>query len=308
MPLYQLLGGKCRLGAACYYHADGRDFQEVEDNARKGMALGYRHIRVQAAVPGLATYGASRTGTPAAARDEQSGPTRPGDIWDSAPYVRMVPKLFDHLRKSLGDDVELLHDVHERVMLPEAVTLCKALEPYRLFFLEDPLPPEENDHFRLLRQQSSVPIAMGELFNTLHEFVPLISERLIDFIRIHISQIGGLSPARKVQALSEYFGVRTAWHGPGDASPVAHAAQLALELASYNFGIHEGGRFPEATREVFPGCPETKDGYMMATEAPGLGIDIDEKVAAKFPFPPGPPNFDYTWGTTRRRDGTVIRP
>jgi mannonate dehydratase len=308
MPVYQLLGGKCRLGAACYYHADGRDFQEVEDSARKGMALGYRHIRVQAAVPGLATYGASRTGKSVGGPEEQSGPTRPGDIWDSAPYVRMVPKLFEHLRKTLGDDVELLHDVHERVMLPEAVNLCKSLEPYRLFFLEDPLPPEENDHFRLLRQQSSVPIAMGELFNTLHEFVPLISERLIDFIRIHISQIGGLSPARKVQAFSEYFGVRTAWHGPGDASPVAHAAQLALELASYNFGIHEGGRFPQATRDVFPGCPETKDGYMMATEAPGLGVDIDEKAAAKFPFPPGPPNFDYSWGTTRRRDGTVIRP
>jgi mannonate dehydratase len=308
MPLYQLLGGKCRLGAACYYHADGRDFQEVENSARKGMALGYRHIRVQAAVPGLATYGASRTGPSTGAPGERSGPTRPGDVWDSAPYVRMVPRLFEHLRKTLGEEVELLHDVHERVTLPEAVTLCKALEPYRLFFLEDPLPPEENDHFRILRQQSSVPIAMGELFNTLHEFVPLISERLIDFIRIHISQIGGLSPARKVQALSEYFGVRTAWHGPGDASPVAHAAQLALELASYNFGIHEGGRFPEATREVFPGCPETKDGYLMANEAPGLGIDIDEKAAARFPFPPGPPNFDYSWGTTRRRDGTIIRP
>jgi mannonate dehydratase len=308
MPVYQLLGGKCRLGAACYYHADGRDFQEVEDSARKGMALGYRHIRVQAAVPGLATYGASRTGKSLGGPGQQSGPTQPGDIWDSAPYVRMVPKLFEHLRKTLGDDIELLHDVHERVTLPEAVSLCKSLEPYRLFFLEDPLPPEENDHFRLLRQQSSVPIAMGELFNTLHEFVPLISERLIDFIRIHISQIGGLSPARKVQALSEYFGVRTAWHGPGDASPVAHAAQLALELASYNFGIHEGGRFPQATRDVFPGCPDTKDGYMMAAEAPGLGIDIDEKAAARFPFPPGPPNFDYNWGTTRRRDGTVIRP
>jgi len=308
MPLYQLLGGKCRLGAACYYHADGRDFQEVENSARKGMALGYRLIRVQAAVPGLATYGASRTGPSTGAPGERSGPTRPGDVWDSAPYVRMVPRLFEHLRKTLGEEVELLHDVHERVTLPEAVTLCKALEPYRLFFLEDPLPPEENDHFRILRQQSSVPIAMGELFNTLHEFVPLISERLIDFIRIHISQIGGLSPARKVQALSEYFGVRTAWHGPGDASPVAHAAQLALELASYNFGIHEGGRFPEATREVFPGCPETKDGYLMANEAPGLGIDIDEKAAARFPFPPGPPNFDYSWGTTRRRDGTIIRP
>ena len=308
MPVYQLLGGKCRLGAACYYHADGRDFQEVEDSARKGMALGYRHIRVQAAVPGLATYGASRTGKSLGGPGQQSGPTQPGDIWDSAPYVRMVPKLFEHLRKTLGDDIELLHDVHERVTLPEAVSLCKSLEPYRLFFLEDPLPPEENDHFRLLRQQSSVPIAMGELFNTLHEFVPLISERLIDFIRIHISQIGGLSPARKVQALSEYFGVRTAWHGPGDASPVAHAAQLARELASYNFGVHEGGTFPRETQDVFVGCPEVKNGYMLAQEKPGHGIEVNETLAAKFPFPPGPPNFDYSWGKTRRSDGTVIRP
>jgi mannonate dehydratase len=222
--------------------------------------------------------------------------------------VRMVPKLFEHMRTKLGDEVELLHDVHERVTLNQAINLCKALEPYRLFFLEDPVPPEENDHFRLLRQQTSIPIAMGELFNTQHEYVPLIKDRLIDFIRIHISQIGGLSPARKVQALCEYFGVRTAWHGPGDASPLAHAAQLALELSAYNFGVHEGGGFPKETAEVFAGCPEVKDGYMLANEKPGLGIDFDEKLAAKFPIPPGPPNFDYSWGTTRRRDGTVIRP
>ena len=244
MPLYQLLGGKCRLGAACYFHASGRDFQEVEDNARKGMALGYRHIRVQASVEGLATYGTRATGAAVGTAPPAVGPTTPGSIWESAPYVRMVPKLFEHLRKTIGDDVELLHDVHERVTLPEAIALCKGLEPYRLFFLEDPFPPEENDHFRLLRQQTTIPLAMGELFNTQHEYVPLIAERLIDFIRIHISQIGGLSPARKVQALCEFFGVRTAWHGPGDASPLAHAAQLALELASYNFGIHEGGNFP----------------------------------------------------------------
>jgi mannonate dehydratase len=308
LPLYQLLGGKCRLGADCYYHASGRDFKEVEDNARKGMSLGYRHVRVQASVQGLATYGARATGPSASEPQEAIGPTHPGAIWDSAPYVRMLPKLFEHLRKTLGEEVELLHDVHERVSLAEGIALCKALEPYRLFFLEDPFPPEENAHFRLLRQQTTVPLAMGELFNTQHEYVPLIAERLIDFIRIHISQIGGLSPARKVQALSEFFGVRTAWHGPGDASPLAHAAQLALELASYNFGIHEGGNFPAETREVFRGCPETRNGYMMANDAPGLGIDVDETLAAKFPFPPGPPNFDYTWGTTRRRDGTVIRP
>jgi mannonate dehydratase len=219
----------------------------------------------------------------------------------------MVPKLFEHLRSTLGEDIELLHDVHERVNINQAINLCKDLEKYRLFFLEDPFPPEEIDHFKLLRQQTSTPLAMGELFNTQHEYLPLIANRLIDYIRIHISQIGGLSTARKVATLAEFFGVKTAWHGPSDVSPVGHAAGLALELASYNFGIHESGVFPAETRDVFPGCPETKDGALYANEAPGLGIDLDEKLAAKFPYPSGP-SFDYRWGATRRRDGTVIRP
>jgi mannonate dehydratase len=309
MPLYQLLGGKVRHGADCYFHASGTSFSEVEENARRAMEQGFRHVRVQVATPGYSGYGARGT-TPgaAASQDDVVGPTNPKAVWESAPYVRLVPKLFEHLRAKLGDEVELLHDVHERVTLNQAVNLCKSLEPYRLFFLEDPLPPEENDHFRVLRQQTSIPIAMGELFNTQHEYVPLIKDRLIDFIRIHLSQIGGLSPARKVAAMCEYFGVRTAWHGPGDASPIAHAAQLALELASYNFGVHEGSGFPPETREVFIGCPDVKNGYMVAQEKPGLGIEVDEKLAAKFPYPAGPPNFDYSWGTTRRRDGTVIRP
>ncbi|HEY3128499.1 MAG TPA: D-galactonate dehydratase family protein [Acidobacteriota bacterium] len=306
MPVYQLLGGKCRFAADLYFHASGRDFQEVEDSVRKAMANGYRHVRVQVGVSGLATYGASG-GRNASEDSEVISPTHPKAIWDSSPYVRTVPKLFEHLRSKLGDEPELLHDVHERVSTSQAIQLAKDLEKYRLFFLEDPLPPEENDHFRLLRQQTSTPIAMGELFNTQHEYVPLIANRLIDYIRIHLSQIGGLSMARKVAALSEFFGVKTAWHGPGDVSPVGHAAGLALELASYNFGIHEGYVFPPETREVFPGCPEIKNGYMYATETPGLGLDIDEKLAAKFPYPTGS-TFDHSWGTTRRRDGTVIRP
>ena len=309
MPLYQLLGGKVRQGADCYFHASGKDFSEVEDSARKAMEQGFRHVRVQVATPGYAGYGArGNPPTAGSAQNDVVGPTSPRDIWEPAPYVRMVPKLFEYLRTKLGDDVELIHDVHERVTLNQAINLAKSLEPYRLFFLEDPLPPEQNEHFRLLREQTSTPIAMGELFNTQHEYVPLIKDRLIDFIRIHISQIGGLSPARKVAALSEFFGVRTAWHGPGDASPLAHAAQLAIELTSYNFGVHEGSGFPLETQEVFVGCPEVKNGYMLAQEKPGLGIEVDEKIAAKFPFPAGPPNFDYSWGTTRRRDGTVIRP
>lgn len=306
MPVYQLLGGKCRRAADLYAHTSGRDFADVEDQARKAMERGYRHVRVQVVVPGMATYGAGyRIEEPS--EPGPSSPTNPQAVWEPARYVRTVPKLFEHLRAKLGDDVELLHDVHERVSLSQGIQLCKALEPYRPFFIEDPFPPEHNDHFRLLRQQCATPIAMGELFNTQHEYVPLIANRLIDYIRIHISQIGGLSMARKVAALSEFFGVKTAWHGPGDCSPVGHAAGLALELASYNFGIHEGNGFQQATRDVFPGCPEIKDGAMYANDAPGLGIDIDEKLAAKFP-PSSATPFDFRWGTTRRRDGTVIRP
>jgi mannonate dehydratase len=306
-PLYQLLGGKCRFAADLYVHVRGRDHKEVEDGVRRALERGYRHVRVQVDIPGFATYGAAAS--PEEPRQPvQSEPTNPRLIWEPARYVRTIPKLFEHLRATVGDDVELLHDVHERISPSQAIQLCKDLEKYRLFFLEDPLSPEDKDHFRHLRQQTSTPIAMGELFNTQQEYVPLIAERLIDFIRIHISQIGGLSMARKVAALSEFFGVKTAWHGPGDVSPVGHAAGLHLELASYNFGIHEGAAFAAETRDVFPGCPEIKQGYLHANEKPGLGIDIDEKLAARFPVSSDGPTFDYRWGTTRRRDGTVIRP
>ena len=204
MPLYQLLGGKCRFGADLYYHASGRDFQEVEDNVRKAMEAGYRHVRAQVAVPGLATYGARRAGRPSGrlrlpelnSRDRQTRSIS----GSPEPTCGIVPKLFEHLRSRLGEEVELLHDVHERISPAQAVQLCRDLEQFHLYFVEDPLPPEENDHFPHLRRQTSIPIAMGELFNTQHEYVPLIANRLIDYIRIHISQIGGLSPARKVAA------------------------------------------------------------------------------------------------------------
>jgi mannonate dehydratase len=306
-PVYQLFGGKCRFAADLYAHVGGRDAKEVEDGVRRAMERGYRHARVQVDVPGLATYGVTTSaGEP---RDPgQTDPDHPGKFWEPARYVRTIPKLFEHLRTTVGDDVELLHDVHERIAPSQAIQLGKDLEKYRLFFLEDPLSPEDKDHFAHLRQQTSTPIAMGELFNSQQEYLPLISGRLIDFIRIHISQIGGLSMARKVASLCEFFGVKTAWHGPSDVSPVGHAAGLHLELATHNFGIHEGASFPPQTQEVFPGCPEIKDGYLYANEKPGLGIDVDEKLAARFPVPADGPTFDHRWGSTRRRDGTVIRP
>ena len=291
MPVYQLLGGKCRDAVTLYAHAGGSDFQEVSENIRRYMEQGYRYVRAQVAIPGYSTYGASGGGTPA---------------FEPTPYVNTVVKLFAHLREQLGDEVELLHDVHERIPPIQAINLAKLLEPYHLFFLEDPFAPEDVDYFQLMRQQTSTPIAMGELFNNPNEYVPLIKERLIDFIRVHISQIGGISPARKLAAFCEFFGVRTAWHGPGDVSPVGHAANVALDLACYNFGIQEQHVFRENTREVFPGCPEIRDGCYWASEAPGLGMDINEALAARFPFPEHPLNGG--WPPVRRRDGTVIRP
>jgi mannonate dehydratase len=298
LPVYQLLGGKCRKAVDTYRHASGDSFQEVEEAARRYMEQGYRHIRAQVNVAGLSTYGAGRR-----AADIKT----PEPPWEPAPYARAVPRLFEHLRKKLGDEVELLHDVHERVPPVLAMKLCKDVEPYRLFFLEDPFSPEDVGYFTHLRQQTATPIAMGELFNNPNEFVPLIAGRLIDFIRIHISQVGGLTMAKKIAALCEFFAVRTAWHGPGDVSPVGHAANVHLDLATPNFGVQEARAFNQAEQDVFPGCPELREGYYWSNDRPGLGIDLDEKLAAKFPIQDDP-SFDMRWGELRRQDGSVTKP
>ena len=212
------------------------------------------------------------------------------------------------MRLTLGDEIELLHDVHERVSPDQALNLCKELEQYKPFFIEDPLAPEQIGYFKHIRANTTTPIAMGELFNSPHEFIGLVTERLIDYMRVHVSQIGGLSPARKLAALCEWFGVRTAWHGPGDVSPIGHCANIALDLTCYNFGIQERSVFPEQTQEVFPGCPQLKDGYFWANERPGWGVEINEQAAAKYPADRLPKPFDYSWGATRRRDGSIVRP
>jgi mannonate dehydratase len=303
LPVYQLFGGKCRDAVDTYCHTSGRNFQEVERAVRAARERGFRHIRVQVAVPGMATYG-----TPGAppANDETPANRRP-ERWEPGPYVRIVPKLFEHLRRQLGDEVELLHDVHERVPPILAMQLARDLEQYRPYFLEDPFSPEDIGYFEKLRPLTSTPIAMGELFNNPNEYVPLISNRLIDFIRIHLSQIGGLTSARKVAALCEWFGVRTAWHGPGDVSPVGHAANVHLDLATPNFGIQEAREFTANEREVFPGAPELRDGYLSVSDRPGLGVDLNEDAARRFPITDDPP-FDFRWGNYRRRDGTIVKP
>ncbi|HEY5914038.1 MAG TPA: enolase C-terminal domain-like protein [Verrucomicrobiae bacterium] len=298
MPLYQLLGGKCRFGVDCYAHSSGKDLASLEDNVRKNLERGFRHIRIQ-----LGGYGSPHLSGDADFEKEEFGLPVESHM-DARPYLNATPKMFEHVRNKFGDALELLHDVHERIEPIEAINLCKELERYHPFFIEDPLAPEANSYFRLLRQQCSTPIAMGELFNNPQEWVNLISDHLIDFIRVHLSQIGGLTPARKLAALAEWFQVRTAWHGPGDVSPVGHAANAHLDLAVHNFGIQESVQFNSATQEVFPGTPVMKDGYMYVNEAPGLGVDLNEHLARKFPLP-GHPGY---WLPTRRRDGTAARP
>jgi mannonate dehydratase len=303
MPVYQLLGGKCRDGVDTYRHASGRDFASVEKAVRQAIDQGWRHVRVQVSVPGFATYGTAGS----AGSNTQTPPNRRTFTWEPGPYARVVPRLFEHLRKQLGDQVELLHDVHERVPPILAMQLARDLEPYRPFFLEDPFSPEDVGYFQRLRTLTSTPIAMGELFNNPNEWIELISGRLIDFIRVHLSQIGGITPARKLAALCEYFSVRSAWHGPGDVSPVGHAANVHLDLAIPNFGIQESRLFTQAEQDVFPGCPVLRNGYYYASDRPGLGIDIDENLAKKFPIVDDPP-FDMSWGNLRRRDGSVVKP
>jgi mannonate dehydratase len=293
MPVYQLLGGKCREAAAVYVHADGRDPREVEDNVRKFMEAGYRYIRVQ-----MGGYGGKHSGLvkPEGAPD--------GAYFDPRQYTRDMLHMMEHVRSAVGEKVELLHDVHERLQPIDAVQFAKDVERFKLFFLEDVLAPEDLEWFQCIRQQCSTPIAIGELFNHPREWQPLIADKLIDFVRMHVSQMGGITPARNVATFANMYGVRTAWHGPGDTSPVGHAANLHLDLWVPNFGIQEWCRFPELVYEMFPGLPEVRNGYMYPNDEPGLGIDIDEKLAAEYPCQ----DQVEQWTQTRLPDGSPARP
>lgn len=309
MPLYQLFGGKVREGVPIYRHADGRDIPELCDNIERYRAQGITHIRCQSGGYGGGGFGAAPASAPSRAPD--------GIYLDSRKYMRDTLKMFDTIRSKIGFEVELCHDVHERLKPIEAIKFAAQLEEFDLFFLEDAIPLEETSWMRLLREKTSIPLALGELFNNPAEWKFLITEQLIDFIRVHLSQIGGITPGRKLQIFAEQFGVRTAWHGPGDMSPMAHAANIHIDLAARNFGVQEwSGTEPpnfviqelkgprEALLEVFPGLPEFRNGYVYANDKPGLGVEFDEREAAKYPCE----NTVTTWTQTRLVDGTLQTP
>jgi mannonate dehydratase len=300
MPVYQLLGGKAREAIDTYGHASGNEISECIDSAKKYVAMGFRHVRIQVGVPGQAGYGARGTST------KRIPSLHNAPVFEREAAMKRALALFEAARKELGPDIELLHDAHERYTPTQAVQFAKLCEPYRLFFLEDALSPEDIGWFKNIRAQTTTPLAMGELFNSPHEIIPLIEGRLIDYMRMHISQMGGITPCRKIAAMGELYNVRTAWHGPGDVSPIGHMAMTHLDLSISNFGIQEYSEMNDATREIFHGVPEMKGGYLYANDGPGWGMEIDEAAAARHPFDRSNP-MNGGWGEVRLPDGQIIK-
>ena len=297
LPVYRLLGGASREGVLVYGHANGKDVEDTVAAVAQYAAMGYKAIRAQSGIPGLAsTYGVGK-GTLFYEPAEPGLP--PENVWSTERYLEFAPTLFARLRKEFGAELHLLHDVHHRLTPIEAGRLGRALEPHRLFWMEDPVPAELQEGFRLIRHHTTTPIAVGEVFNSIHDCDQLIREQLIDYIRSTVVHAGGITHLRKIAHLAELFHVRTGCHGATDLSPVCMAAALHFDLSVHNFGIQEYMRHTEETDRVFPHHYRFAEGFMHPGEAPGLGVDIDEAAAARHPY-----QRAYL-PVNRKEDGTV---
>ncbi len=282
VPVYQLLGGASRDSVLVYGHANGADIDGALRAVERYREIGYEAIRVQSGIPGLEnTYGVGRG-------DLHYEPAEPGlppeQLWSTERYLDFVPELFARVRSEFGPGPSFLHDVHHRLTPIEAAQLGKNLEPYRLFWLEDPVPAELQAGFRLIRQHTTTPLAVGEVFNSIYDCQQLIQEQLIDYIRTTVVHAGGLSHLRKIASLAELHHVRTGCHGATDMSPVCIAAALHFDLSVHNFGIQEYMRHSDETERVFPHEYTFDRGTMHPGDAPGLGVDIDEEIAADYPY------------------------
>jgi len=281
-PVYQLLGGASREAVLVYGHASGQDVEATVSAVAEYRKLGYKAIRAQSGIPGLpSTYGVGR-GKMRYEPAEEDAP--PENVWSSELYLSFVPQLFQRLRKEFGEELHLLHDAHHRLTPIEAARLGKSLEPFHLFWLEDPVPAELQESFRLIRQHTTTPLAVGEVFNSIYDCQQLIQEQLIDYIRATVVHAGGISHLRKIANFAELYHVRTGSHGATDLSPVCMAAALHFDLSVHNFGIQEYMQQADETEKVFSHAYGFSDGMMHPGEAPGLGVDIDETLAAKYPY------------------------
>jgi mannonate dehydratase len=284
VPLYQLLGGPSRDAVLVYGHASGADIERTVEAFAHYVKLGYKAVRAQSGIAGLrSTYGVGR-GQMFYEPAEKEAP--PENQWSTEHYLRFVPKLFERLRKEFGDEIHMLHDAHHRLTPIEAARAGKDLEPYRLFWLEDPTPAELQEGFRLIRKHTTTPLAVGEVFNTIFDCQQLIQQQLIDYIRTTVVHAGGITHLKKIANLAELYQVRTGSHGATDLSPVCMGAALHFDLSVHNFGIQEYMQHTPETDKVFPHAYSFKDGFMYPGDAPGIGVDLDESLAAKYPYQP----------------------
>nr|WP_295112858.1 D-mannonate dehydratase ManD [uncultured Caulobacter sp.] len=284
MPLYDLLGGRSRDGVLVYGHANGADLSETIDEVGRYIDMGYKAVRAQSGIPGIAlAYGVGR-GKLYYEPADAALPTE--TVWDTRKYLNFIPGLFDKLRETYGFDVELLHDVHHRLTPIEAGQLGKAVEPHKLFWLEDVTPAENQEAFKLVRQHTTTPLAVGEIFNTIWDCKDLIANQYIDFIRTTIVGTGGVTHLRRIADFAAIYQVRTGSHGATDLSPVTMGAALHFDTWVPNFGIQEYMRHSEETDAVFPHDYQFNDGRLHVGDTPGHGVDIDETLAAKYPYRP----------------------
>ncbi len=292
LPVYQLLGGASRNGLRAYGHASGRDNEELFDSVRAHQEAGYRAIRIQSAVPGLRSiYGIAANETSEANKGvrydhepAQRGGLPNEEDWDTSAYLRHIPTVFDAVRNEFGPELPLLHDAHHRLTPIQAAKLAKSLEPYDLFWLEDVTPAENQEALRLVRQHSTTPLAIGEIFNTVWDYQQLIREQLIDYVRSAVTHTGGISHLRKVLDYAAQYQIKSGMHGPTDVSPVGMAAAMHLGLAIHNFGIQEYMRHGEKTDQVFQQSFTWADGYLHPGNQPGLGVELDVDEAGKYPY------------------------
>lgn len=310
MPLYELFGGKMRDGIPVYRHADGRDIHELIEDIKGYQSIGLKYIRCQMGAYGGTEYG---TACPGAAKNANIG-----TYIDSNLYMRNTVKMFEELRVQLGDEIEFVHDVHERISPAQAREFCHSLDPYRLFFLEDVVSPENVSWLREIHNYCTTPLSHGELYVNTNEWHNAVIEHSVDYLRSHLSDIGGITPALRMAAFANQFGVQTCWHCPPDLSPVGAAAIIHIDLAIPNFGLQEWSGIKsyqflqqnktddtaDALYEVFTGMPEYDNGYVYVSDKPGLGVDIDEKAAARY-------SCDHPvtlWTQTRNPDGSLQTP
>ncbi|NUE51266.1 Zn-dependent oxidoreductase [Escherichia coli] len=283
MPLYQLLGGASREGVMVYCHTTGHSIDEALDDYARHQELGFKAIRVQCGIPGMkTTYGMSK-GKGLAYEPATKGQWPEEQLWSTEKYLDFMPKLFDAVRNKFGFNEHLLHDMHHRLTPIEAARFGKSIEDYRMFWMEDPTPAENQECFRLIRQHTVTPIAVGEVFNSIWDCKQLIEEQLIDYIRTTLTHAGGITGMRRIADFASLYQVRTGSHGPSDLSPVCMAAALHFDLWVPNFGVQEYMGYSEQMLEVFPHNWTFDNGYMHPGDKPGLGIEFDEKLAAKYP-------------------------